>query len=126
MTLQVAVQDYGVISPSIQMPSESGHAVLQAIRAAIILMSALVHEYMDTLAETATEALSRPGPELAVARLEGIGLCFLCSPDVSIRRAAWDFLIAVRQLHSALSAMDTEGQLLSCMCLLRNECSIKL
>ena len=90
--------------------------------AAIILMSALVHEYMDTLAESATEALSRPGPELAVARLEGIGLCFLCSPDVSIRRAAWDFLIAVRQLHSALSAIDTEGQLLSCMCLLRNEC----
>ena len=112
--LQVAVQGHCAIV-SIQKPSESRHAVLQAIRAAIILMSALVHEYMDTLAETGTEASSRPGPELAVARLEGIGLCFLCSPDVSIRRAAWDFLTAVRQLHIALSALGTKGRLMSCV-----------
>ena len=94
--------------------------MLQAIRAAIILMSALVHEYMDTIAEPGTEALSRPGPKLAVARLEGIGMCFLCSPDVSIRRAAWDFLSAVRQLNIALITRGMRGRLLSCILLLRN------
>lgn len=83
---------------------------LQAIRAAIILMSALVHEWLDTLAESAREGHAEPRTELAVARLEGCGVCFLCSPDVSIRRAAWDFLAAIRQLHMALSAAPSSSE----------------
>ena len=76
-------------------------------------MSALVHEWLDSLEDSMRDGSNQPQCELAIARLEGCGLCFLCSPDVSIRRAAWDFLAAIRQLHIALSALSLEGELQS-------------
>ena len=83
---------------------------MQAIRAAIILMSALVHEWLDTLQEHGPAGHEEAQSKLAVARLEGIGLCFMCSPDVSIRRAAWDFLTAVRHLSTSLDSSAATGE----------------
>lgn len=76
-------------------------------------MSALVHKWLDALEDDEREGFNQPRCELAVACLEGCGLCFLCSPDVSIRRAAWDFLAAIRQLHIALSTLSLDGELRS-------------
>ena len=83
---------------------------MQAIRAAILLMIALVHEWLDTLQEDEPAGREESQSTLAVARLEGIGLCFLCSPDVSIRRAAWDFLAAVRLLSLAVGTSSAAGK----------------
>jgi hypothetical protein len=74
-------------------------------------MSTLVHEWQDALEGDVREGFSQPQCELALASLEGCGLCFLCSPDISIRRAAWNFLAAIRQLHIALSALLLKGEL---------------
>jgi len=79
----------------------------------MILMIALVHEWLDSLQEVKQDDGDEAHSNLAVARLEGIGLCFMCSPDVSIRRAAWDFLAAVRQLDIALEASSAERKPLS-------------
>ncbi len=83
---------------------------VQAIRAAIILMSALVHEWLDTLQEHEPAGREESQSKVAVARLEGIGLCFMCSPDVSIRRAAWDFLTAIRHLSMTLDPSADAGE----------------
>ena len=78
-------------------------------------MIALVHEWLDSLQAVKQDDRDEAPSSLAVARLEGIGLCFMCSPDVSIRRAAWDFLATVRQLDIALEASSAESKPLSPM-----------
>ena len=84
--------------------------IVQAVRAAVVLMSALMREWLESLEGHEPNGHEEPRCDLAVARLEGIGLCFMCSPDVSIRRAAWDLLAAVRQLSMALSASSASGK----------------
>lgn len=75
----------------------------QALRAAILLLDALVHEWMEILEEGGVPSggpgLPPPAPDLA--RLEGFAVCFLCSTDPDVRRSAWDLLSSVRRLHSA-------------------------
>lgn len=66
---------------------------------------------MDILANTAAE-LGRvaAGAELDVARLEGVGICFLCSTDPEVRRCTWDLLSSLRRLHFALNAPLLDGK----------------
>lgn len=42
------------------------------------------------------------------ARLEGLGVSFLCSNFVDIRRAAMDLLYNIRQLHGQLLAASAK------------------
>lgn len=73
-------------------------------------MSALAQDWLDTLHEHEPAGHVESQSTPAVARLEGVGLCFLCSPDVSIRRAAWDFLTAIRHLGTALDISAATGE----------------
>jgi hypothetical protein len=82
--------------------------LLQVIRAAILLLDALVHEWLDILADPAITPAAT-GSALDVARLEAMGICFLCSADAETRRCAWDLLSSVRKLHVTLSAATAEG-----------------
>ncbi|CAL8468215.1 g7754 [Coccomyxa elongata] len=75
----------------------------EALRAAILLLDALVHEWLEILEEGGVPS-SGPGvppPMPDLARLEGFAVCFLCSTDPDVRRSAWDLLSSVRRLHSA-------------------------
>lgn len=78
----------------------------QALRAAILLLDALVHEWLEILEEGGVPAggSESPSPVPDLARLEGFGICFLCSTDPDVRRSAWDLLSSVRHLHSRLTS----------------------
>lgn len=75
----------------------------QALRAAILLLDALVHEWLEIIEEggASSGGPGVPSPVPDLARLEGFAVCFLCSTDPDVRRSAWDLLSSVRRLHSA-------------------------
>lgn len=83
----------------------------QAMRASILLLDALVHEWLEILEEGGVPSGGSPGsppPVPDLARLEGFAVCFLCSTDPDVRRSSWDLLSSVRRLHSSLTS---EGEI---------------
>jgi hypothetical protein len=83
----------------------------QALRASILLLDALVHEWLEILEEGGVPSGGSPGsppPVPDLARLEGFAVCFLCSTDPDVRRSSWDLLSSVRRLHSTLTS---EGEM---------------
>lgn len=93
---------------------------MQALRAAILLLDALVHEWLEILEEGGVPSSlggppGSPPPAPDLARLEGFAVCFLCSTDPDVRRSSWDLLSSVRRLHSSLtSAGKTADRKLDC------------
>ena len=83
----------------------------QALRASILLLDALVHEWLEILEEGGVPSGGAPGsppPVPDLASLEGFAVCFLCSTDPDVRRSSWDLLSSVRRLHSMLTS---EGEI---------------
>lgn len=92
---------------------------VQALRAAILLLDALVHEWLEILEEggipSGAPGVAQPAPDLA--RLEGFAMCFLCSTDPDVRRSAWDLLSSVRRLHSTIFSDGEARSNIVCFCL---------
>ncbi|EIE19264.1 hypothetical protein COCSUDRAFT_48883 [Coccomyxa subellipsoidea C-169] len=87
----------------------------EALRAAILLLDALVHEWLEILEEEGSVPSSLGGPPGSpppapdLARLEGFAVCFLCSTDPDVRRSSWNLLSSVRRLHSSLTSAGDES-----------------
>ncbi|KAL3146696.1 hypothetical protein ABBQ32_000920 [Trebouxia sp. C0010 RCD-2024] len=80
----------------------------EAIRSVLKLLVELMQEWQHILTEKARgtfhEPVSSAAAKLDVARLEGLGMSFMCSHLVEVRKAAVDVLFGVRQLHGKLVA----------------------
>ncbi|KAL0053523.1 hypothetical protein WJX82_006983 [Trebouxia sp. C0006] len=92
----------GVAGLAARIPDDTPEAIKDALRRLVELMEEWQLILTEKSRGTFHESVSSAAAKLDLARIEGLGMSFLCSNLPDVRKVALDVLFTVRELHGKL------------------------